>query len=364
MNQTTGISQTHWDIIIIGGGQAGLATGYYLKKYHEDFVILNANERPGDSWRKRWDSLRLFTPAQYDGLPGMPFDAREGYFPTKNEMADYLDHYTVNFGLPLMNGVTVKRLEKAEGYYEIISSIGKLTANKVVVASGTHPIPKTPGFAQELNKNIQQIHSSQYVNPDQITAGPVLVVGAGTSGLEIAIEVSKRFPTSISGNPNFHIPDFIFNYMGSLFWWFVSHIVTLQTPIGQKARKKILSHGGPLISISVPDLEIAGVSQLPRVSRVKNGNLFFEDGREGYFATIIWATGFKPDFTWIHGHVTNEYGWPLMNRGISSKMDGLYFVGMPFQFGLTSGFVGGVGRDAAYIANHIHQKVTSPKSKS
>ncbi len=364
MNQTTGNSQTHWDIIVIGGGQSGQATGYYLKQNHEDFVILNAHERPGDSWRKRWDSLRLFTPSQYDGLPGMPFDAKEGYFPTKNEMADYLDHYAGNFGLPVMNGVNVIRLKKVDDYFVVYSSIGELTANKVVIASGTHPMPKIPVFSSELNKDIHQIHSSQYVNPDQISAGPVLVVGAGTSGLEIAIEVSKKLPTSISGTPNFHIPDFIFNYMGSIFWWFASHVVTIQTPIGRKARKKILTHGGPLISISALDLDIAGVTRFPRVSGVKNGNPLFEDGREGSFATIIWATGFKPDFSWIREDVTNEHGWPLTNRGISKKADGLYFVGMPFQSGLTSGFVGGVGRDAAFIANQIHRRSLRSDNKS
>ncbi len=355
MNQTNEKSRTHWDIIVIGGGQSGLATGYYLKNKKENFVILNANERPGDSWRKRWDSLRLFTPSQYDGLPGMPFEAIKGYFPTKNEMADYLDHYAGKFGLPVINGVSVSHLEKAEDYFVIKSSIGELTANQVVIATGTHPVPKIPSFARELNKDIHQIHSSQYVNPDRLPPGPVLVVGAGTSGLEIAIEVSKKFPTYISGNPNFHIPDFIFNYLGALFWWFASHIVTLQTPIGRKARKDILTHGGPLISISAPDLETAGVKRYPRVSGIQNGNLQFEDGEVAEFATVIWATGFRPDFSWIQGNITNEYGWPVTDRGISTRMEGLYFIGTPFQYGLTSGFVGGVGRDANFIANYIHR---------
>jgi len=359
MNQISRISKTHWNIIVIGGGQSGLATGYYLKHHHEDFIILNANEKPGDSWRKRWDSLRLFTPSQYDGLPGMPFDMKGGYFPTKNEMADYLDDYAEYFDLPVKNGVTVKLLEKAEDNFVVDCSIGRLTANKVVIASGTHPIPKIPEFAGEMSNNIHQIHSSQYINPDQIVAGPVLVVGAGTSGLEIAIEVGKRFPTFLSGKPNFHIPDFIFNYMGGLFWWIISHIITIKTPIGRKARKNILSHGGPLINISVPDLELAGVTRLSRVAGVRNGNPVFEDGKEGSFATIIWATGFKPDFSWIREDVCNENGWPLTDRGISTRVDGLYFIGMPFLFGLTSGFVGGVGRDAAFVTNHIHRNVTS-----
>lgn len=355
MNQTRGNAQTHWDIIVIGGGQSGLATGYFLKNKKEDFVILNAHERPGDSWRKRWDSLRLFTPSQYDGLPGMTFKAKEGYFPTKNEMADYLDHYAGRFALPVLNGVTVNRLEKAEDYFVIKSSIGELTASQVVIASGTHPVPKIPSFASQLDKGIHQIHSSQYVNPDQIPAGPVLVVGAGTSGVEIAIEVSKKFPTSISGKPNFHIPDFIFNYTGGLFWWFANHVVTIQTPVGRKARKNILMHGGPLISISAKDLDEAGVTRYPRVSGIRNGNPLFDDGREGKFATIIWSTGFRPDFSWIREDVTNEHGWPLTERGISTKVDGLYFIGMPFQYGLSSGFVGGVGRDANFITNYIHR---------
>jgi len=353
MVHTTGASRSSWEIVVIGGSQSGLSIGYYLKEHHEDFVILNALDHPGDVWRKRWDSLRLFTPAQYDGLPGLPFMGNTGYFPSKDEMADYLDQYAVNFELPVMNGVVVTGLEKAVDGFKIKSSIGDITARQVVVASGTHPVPKIPSFARLINNHIFQIHSSEYVNPDQIADGPVLVVGAGTSGLEIAIEVSRKHVAAISGTPNFHIPDFVFNHLGGLFWWFANHIVTLQTPVGRKARKNILAHGGPLISISASDLDNAGVKRYPRVTGVVNGNPQFGGGKEEAFGSIIWATGFKPDFSWINEKITNEYGWPDTNRGISTRIEHLYFVGMPFQSGLTSGFVGGVGRDASFIANRI-----------
>jgi putative flavoprotein involved in K+ transport len=345
-----------WGTIIIGGGQAGLACGYHLAKLGEDFVIIDKGARVGDGWRKRWDSLRLFTPSQYDGLPGMPFPAPQGTFPTKDQMADYLEEYARRFAFPIHRGVSVTRLARTYAGYEITSSAGKFVSDRVIVATGTNPVPRVPTFANELDPKILQVHSSQYHNPASLPPGDALVVGAGTSGVEIAIELAPSRHTFIAGHPTFHIPDPISRYAGGIYWWFISTMLTVRTPIGRKARQSILNGGAPLIRVSMTDVDAAGIERLPRVAGVSNGKPRLEDGRVMAVSSIIWSTGFKPDFSWIDLNATDETGWPKTQRGISQIAPGLYFVGMPFQFGLTSGLVGGVGRDAAFVASYIHRQ--------
>jgi len=343
----------HWHTVIIGSGQAGLSTGYFLKKMNDNFIILDENEKIGHPWRKRWDSLMLFTPSQHDGLPGMPFPGAKDIYPTKDQMADYLESYAMKFSLPVRSGVKVIHMSYRDNNYEIDTSSGRLFSEKVVIATGTNPIPYIPAISSDLDPGIFQIHSSSYIRPEILPAGDVLVVGAGTSGIEIAVEVSKNHKTYISGNPTFHIPDILIEHGGQLFWWFLNNIVTIRTPIGKKVKSKINNGGSPLIRISANDLDNAGIKRFPRVAGVKDGFPQFEDGTVLRISAIIWATGYKPDFSWIEPDVTAAAGWPLTYRGGSTVCKGLYFVGMPFQYALTSGLVGGVGKDARYISKKI-----------
>jgi putative flavoprotein involved in K+ transport len=345
----------HWHTVIIGGGQAGLAAGYFLKEMNLEFIILDENQRIGDSWRKRWDSLKLFTPSQHDCLPGMPFPGSKNNFPGKDEMAGYLERYAIEFSLPVQLNVKVNHLHSRNSHYEIETSVQKLISNNVVIATGTNPFPKIPAISSDLNPEIFQIHSSRYSNPETLPPGDVLVVGAATSGIEIALEISKTHKTYISGKPTFHIPDNAIKYGGELYWWFISNIITVRTPIGRKAKKSIIHGGSPLIRVSSRDLEVAGIKCLPRVAGTVDGLPKFEDNSVMKVSSVVWATGYKPDFSWIGMDVTDEAGWPLTNRGVSPVKKGLYFVGMPFQHGLTSGLAGGVGRDAAYVSRHIQQ---------
>ncbi len=344
---------SHWDAVIIGGGQAGLATGYFLKKMNKHFIILDSNDRVGDSWRKRWDSLRLFTPAQHDGLPGLPFPGPKGSFPGKDEMADYLEQYAREFMLPVQPGIKVNHLSPRNNHFEIETSETQMIAHNVVVATGTNPCPRIPSVSSGLHKDIFQIHSSEYVNPASVPQGDVLVVGAATSGIEIALELSQTHRTYISGRPTFNIPDKLTRYAGELYWWFINNIVTERTPLGRKAKKQLTHGGSPLIRVSADDLRAAGIENLPRVAGTRDGLPMVEDNRVLEVRSVIWATGYRPDFSWIEPDVTDENGWPLTMRGVSTMQKGLYFVGMPFQYGLTSGLVGGVGRDAAYISRFI-----------
>jgi len=186
--------------VIIGGGQAGLTVGYHLTRRDRPFVILDANERIGDAWRKRWDSLRLFSAAGYDGLQGMPFPGRRCSFPTKDEMADYLEACAARFDLPVRTGVRVDGLSRDGSRYMLTAGDLRLEADRVVVASGACQTPRVPPFAQQLDPGIVQLHSSRYQNPAQLREGGVLVVDAGNSGAEIALEVSRTHPTWLSGS--------------------------------------------------------------------------------------------------------------------------------------------------------------------
>ena len=214
------MDKIHLRTVIIGAGQSGLAAGYYHKKTGEDFTILEEEHQIASSWRKRWDSLRLFTPSQHDSLPGFTFPAAKGTLPTKDEMADYLSNYMKEFNLPVQFDTKVVELNKIPEGYEIKTSKGTVIALNVIVATGTNPIAYLPAFASEPNKDIVQVHSSVYKNPQSFVASSTLVVGAGTSGVEIALELSESRPTMISGNPTPQIPDFVFHFLGNLYWWF------------------------------------------------------------------------------------------------------------------------------------------------
>ena len=359
INSEVNFQKDRWKTIIIGAGQAGMAAGYYLQKTGEDFLIIDSAKRVGDSWRQRWDTLRLFTPSQYDGLPGFPFPAPRDTFPSKDEIADYLEKYATRFNLPVQLNEKVIRLNRGPSGFEITTSKRVFNAENIIVATGTNPCPKIPEFAGDLDRNIFQIHSSQYKNPNSLPPGNVLVVGAGTSGVEISLELAGSRNTMLAGVPTFHIPDPIFRYAGRIYWWFVSHLLTVRTPIGRKAREGILKGGGPLIRVSAKDLIPAGVEHVSRVAGTEKGYPKLEDGRVINATSIVWATGYKPDFSWIDLDITDkENGWPVTKMGVSEHIPGMYFMGMIFQYGLTSGLVGGVGRDAAYIVKKIHHRKT------
>jgi putative flavoprotein involved in K+ transport len=361
-SQRTAAHSEHFDTVIIGGGQAGLATGYHLAKRDLPFVILDANERIGDAWRKRWDSLRLFTPARYDGLQGWRFPAPALSFPTKDEMADYLESYAARFDLPVRTGVEVDGLSREGDRFIITSGNRRFEARHVVVATGTHQVPKVPAFADELLSSIMQLHSSQYRRPSQLQEGAVLVVGAGNSGAEIAFEVSRLHPTYLSGKPSGQIPvrhgpaaaRFIFPVVR-----FVGHhVLTLGTPIGRKAQPGFISHGAPLIRVKLKDLAAAGIEQVARTVSIEDGRPALEDGRVLDVSNVIWCTGFREEFPWIDLPIFDENERPLQERGVVVGEPGLYFVGMPFQYAVTSDVLPGVGRDAEYIAKHIARNLT------
>ncbi len=355
--------------IVIGAGQAGLSVGYHLARRGLPFTILDANDRTGDSWRNRWDSLRLFTPARYDSLDGMRFPAPAHYFPTKDEMANYLEAYAERFNLPIRNAVKVDGLSRRGGCYVVTAGRQRFEAEHVVVAMATYQKPRVPRFAAELHSRIVQLHSRDYCNPDQLQEGAVLIAGAGNSGAEIALDVANRHRTFLAGRHTGHIP-FRINGLAArlilqqLALRFIFHrVLTVKTPIGRKARQKILSHGGPLIRVKPADLTAAGIERVPRVTGVRDGLPVLEDGRQIDAANVIWCTGYQPGFSWIQAPVFEETGMPRHNCGVVTGEPGLYFVGLPFIYAFSSTMIHGVGRDAERIAAVIESRVRSAGSR-
>jgi putative flavoprotein involved in K+ transport len=344
--------------VVIGGGQAGLAVGYFLKKRDLPFVILDENERIGDAWRKRWDSLRLFTPGRYNGLPGMPFPGSAWAYPTKDETGDYLEAYARAFELPVRTGVKVDRLAKTGDRFEVRCGQHTLFAENVVVATGAFNNPGIPSFARELDKSIVQLHSKEYRNPSQIQKGAVLVVGAGNSGAEIAIELARHHQTWLSGPDTGQEPARAGSRLDHLLtpmMWFMATRLTVKTALGRKLRDHFLDppRGIPLGRVRRRDFAPAGIKRVPRTTGVKNGYPLLEDGTVLTVSNVIWCTGFRPDYHWIDLSLPTHNGLPIHDRGIVESCPGLYFMGLLFLYSLSSALVGGVGRDAEHIVDHI-----------
>ena len=319
--------------LIIGGGQAGLSVGYHLARRGIRFVILEANQRIGDSWRRRWDSLRLFTPARYDGLAGMPFPALPDTFPTKDEMANYLEAYAARFELPVRTGVTVDRVSRHGNRYLVSAGHLQFEAEHVVVAMSDYQRCRVPPFAAELDPAIVQLHSADYRNLSQFRPGGVLVVGAGNSGADIALEAARGgHRTWMSGRDVGHVPFRIDGMAGRLLLvrlvlrGLFHRVLTVKTPMGRRLRLKLLSMGGPLIRVKPRDLDIAGIEREPRTTGVRNGRPMLEDGRVLDAANVVWCTGFYPDFSWIDLPILGNDGRPAQERGVVAHEPGLYFL--------------------------------------
>jgi putative flavoprotein involved in K+ transport len=362
MDRASGAQQ--FDTVIIGGGQAGLSVGYHLARQGRRFVILDANQRIGDAWRRRWDSLRLFTPARYNGLPGWPFPAPAWSFPTKDEMADYLEAYAARFDLPVRTGVRVERLSREGDRYVVAAGKHRLEADHVVVAAGAYQQPRIPAFAAELDPGIVQLHSSQYRDPSQLQDGGVLVVGAANSGAEIALEAAGDHRTWLSGRDPGREPyrpgsSRLDRLLIPVIWFMASHVLTVRTPMGRAVQRKFHIAGGrhsrglPLARIRPKDLTAAGIERVPRTTGARGGRPVLDDGRDLEVANVIWCTGSVPDLAWIDLPVFAEDGGPVHDRGVVASEPGLYFMGLVFQYALTSSLVGGAGRDAEHIAGQL-----------
>jgi putative flavoprotein involved in K+ transport len=348
-----------FDVVVIGAGQAGLSVGYHLAGRGLDFLIIDGAERIGDSWRKRWDSLRLFTPARFDSLDGLPFPAEAHHFPTKDEMADYLESYARKFRLPVRLSTRVERLERRADRYIIVTSRGVIEAKQVVVAMASYQRQDKPAFASELAPDIVQLGSSEYKHPAQLAQGPVLLAGAGNSGSEIAMELHHSRRVFMSGRPTGQVPFRLSTFWGLrvlaplLLRFVFHHLLTIATPMGRKVRPQLMNHGGPLIRVRECDLVRAKVERVARIVGVRDGLPLLEDGKTLDVKNVVWCTGYRPGFEWIKLSILDERGEPRHVGGLVPEAPGLYFVGLHFLYAMSSTMIHGVGRDAKRIARQV-----------
>lgn len=342
------------DVLVIGGGQAGLATAQRLLTRDIETLVLSADARVGDTWRRRWDSLRLFTPARYCGLPDMPFPAPATHLADKDEVADYLERYVERFDIPVRLGTSVTSLS-ADGrrFVAVTAPNGRVfEADHVVVATGAMARAHVPALAQDLATDIQQWHSSQYRHAFDVQDGPVLVVGAGNSGAQIALELARDRKVWLAGRDTGHWPRRLLGR--DLFDWLWPMLTrgTRDSLVGKRFLAYGRRGGFPLIGIPERAVREAGITRVPRLESVRGGAPVC-GGTTLRPSAIIWCTGFRSDFSWLHLPVFADDGTPHHTRGVVDAMPGLYVVGMPFQHTKSSTLLGGVGADAEYVARHI-----------
>lgn len=352
------MDRTH-ETVIVGGGQSGLAAAHHLARNGVDFVLLEASDRIGDIWRSRWDSLRLYTPAKYDALPGMSLDGPGHRFPTAREMGDYLEAYADAQDLPVRTGVSVTRVRADGDGYAVETSDGRIAARQVIVATGPFQHPHVPEVARELDPAIRQIHSVDYRRPDQLADGAVLVVGLSHSGADLAHEAALAgHRTILAGVAKGQLPFSVDSRRARLAFPVVAFagrtLLTLRTPIGRKMAPRVRLGGIPLLRYRREELLDAGVELRPgRLVGARHGRPMLADDSVHDVATVLWCTGFRPDFGWVEPATVDELGWPLQERGVAVGAPGLYFLGIPFLFGFTSMLVLGADRDAAFVADAV-----------
>ena len=355
------------DTVVIGAGQSGLASGHHLQRLGIEHVILDENDRVGAAWRNRWDSLRLFTPNKYSGLPGSAPPGSPRSIPHKDDVADYLAHYVTEFDLPVRTGVTVDRVGATEGRFLVEGHTAdgddvRIRAGQVVVATGAFHTPRVPALASDLDGGIVQLHSSDYRRPSQVPDGDVLVVGAGSSGAEIALELSASHHVTLSGRDPGQEPTTPGSKPDRLvtpIMWLMAHrVIDVRNPLGRTVRERFLHppRGIPRGRVRRSQLRAAGVDWVGRTTGVLDGRPQLEDGTALDVAAVIWCTGYSVDFGWIDLPVFGHDGYPDHVRGVVESQPGLYFVGLPFQTSLSSALIGGVGRDAEHVARHIERR--------
>lgn len=341
-----------YDTIVIGAGQAGLAAGYYLKQLRQKFLILDKAAEIGESWKERYDSLVLFTPRRYNSLPGLPFTGENHGFPTKDEVAVYLKSYVQIFKLPIQLKSEVVHVSKVNGVFLIITNHNEYQAKNLIIAAGPFQTPKIPSISRNISSAIFQLHSSQYKNLKQLTAGNVLVVGGGNSGAQIAVELSKERTTYLAHSKKLRYFPLIFQKK-SIFWWF-EKMGILHAKNHSLLGRLIQRKGDPIFGLQLKDaIKQNEVVLKKRVVNGKQNVVIFEDGSMLEVNNIIWATGFEFILPWlkIEG-VLNEKGEIVHRRGVSN-VTGLYFVGLQWQYRRGSALLQGVGYDAKFIAECI-----------
>jgi putative flavoprotein involved in K+ transport len=347
-----------YDVVVIGAGQAGLAMGYYLRQRGRSFVILEAADSIGSAWHDRWESLRLFTPRSYSGLPGLPFPGDPDGYPDRDEVIAYLERYAETFELPVELNSPVRRLTRESGQFVLEVDRRRITAEQIVVATGPFQKPFIPELASRLEPHVFQPHSTGYRKPSDVPQGTVLVVGGGNTGFQIAEELSSTLRVVLAvGSRQTPLPQRLLGR--DLFWWLTKTRLfntTVESQLGRKLRAR-----ETLIGSSPRKLRRRyGVELKPRVVDAEGRTVRFEDGSELEVDAVIWATGYRPEYSWIDLPVFDREGRLRHRRGVTG-VPGLYFLGLTWQHTRGSALIGWVKDDAEFIAEQIAALQNDPR---
>jgi putative flavoprotein involved in K+ transport len=345
------------DVVVVGAGQAGLAMGYFLARLSRPFVIVERADSIGAAWRERWESLTLFTPRRYSGLPGLPFPGQPDGYPTRDEVTAYLELYADTFDLPIELNSNVRRLTSDERRFLLEVDGRTIRTDQVIVATGPFQAPYVPQVADHLAPGIFQTHSIGYRKPSDVRPGTVLVVGGGNTGFQIAKELAGTHQVYLSvGSRQKPLPQRLLGR--DLFWWLTKSRLLATTVESRLGRK--LQHRDTLIGSSPRELKRRyGVQLKPRVVDASEHTVRFADGSDVKVDALIWASGYRPDYSWIDLPVFDADGRLSHKRGVTDVPD-LYFLGLTWQHTRGSALLGWVKDDAEFIAEQISQRAETP----
>ena len=343
------------DILVVGGGQAGLAMGYHLNQKPHSFQILERHRHIGDSWRIRYDSLKLFSPREFSSLPGFQVPGDPDGFATKDEIADYLESYAQHHKLPVVTNLGVRKLERSADSFRAVTDQGEvITSRAVIIASGAFEIPSIPALSKKLDHSVQQFSPATYRNPEQVLPGTVLVVGDGATGRQIALELSMNHHVVLAhGRMRSVSPDFIFGKNN--FWWMEL------LGLSRVSRKSLIGRyfmkfdPFPGLNLSLFNLRRRGIRVVNRLTGVDGNRVTFASGTSSTVTSVIWATGYHDDSSWVHiPEIIDKNGSFIQERGLTSVKN-LFFIGKSWQWSRGSALLFGVTRDAKYLLPFIDQ---------
>lgn len=340
------------DVVVIGGGQAGLAAAWHLSRRGVHHVVLEAAAELGHSWRTRWASLRLFTPAEHDALPGMPFPAPPGTYPGKDAVADYLQAYAREFDIPVLLDARVTRLRRTEGGFQIDTTDRAFSARRVIVATGPFQVPYVPPVAEGLDESVTQLHSADYRSPASLPPGQVLVVGGGNSGFQIAAELSRTRQVELSvGSTYTALPQRLLGR--DLFWW-LTRLRLMRVTADSRIGRRMQARGEFLIGSDRRSLERQGVRIRPSLVAATGRTATFADGESQEVAAVVWATGYRTDHSWVDIPGVLRDGRVAHRRGVTA-VPGLFFLGLSWLHTRGSALLGFVAHDAAHVVGIASQ---------